>query len=72
MTAVVNRSELAGKPVKPDRHPDRRPETALLQAVRDIGAEELLLGPPRAESPDARLDRLVASWRSSPTASRPG
>ena len=39
------------------------PPSALLQAVRAVGAKELLLGPSGCESPDAALDRLAASWR---------
>ena len=63
MTAVVNRSELAGKPVKPIVILTDEPETALLRTVRAVGAEELLLGPSATESPDALLDRIVGCWR---------
>jgi amino acid transporter len=62
MTIVVNRSELAGKPVKAVVILTADPETALLRAVRAIGAEELLLCPSAAESCDSSLDRLVARW----------
>ena len=63
MTAVVHKCEVAGKPVKPVVILTEDPESALLRAVRDVGAEELLLGPSGAESPDEQLDRLAARWR---------
>ena len=62
MTAVVNRAEVAGKPVKPVVILTEDPQSALLQAVRAVGAKELLVGPSGPEPPDAQLDRLVASW----------
>jgi amino acid transporter len=63
MTAVVNRSELAGKPVKPIVILTDDPQAALLRAVRAVGAEELFLGPSPTESPEALLDRLVGCFR---------
>jgi hypothetical protein len=63
MTAVVNRAEVAGKPVKPVVILTEDPQTAMLRAVRAVGAKELLLGPSGPESPAAQLDRLVALWR---------
>ena len=63
MTAVVNRSEVAGKPVKPVDILTGDPPAALLRAVRAVAAEELLLGPSGADPPDVQLDRLVARWR---------
>jgi amino acid transporter len=65
MTAVVNRSELAGKPVKPIVILTDDPQAALLGVVRAVGAEELLLGPAAsaAEPIEDQLDRLVESWR---------
>ncbi len=63
MTAVVHKSEVAGKPVKPVVILADDPEMAQLRAVRDIGAEELLIDPADGESPDARLDRLAGHWR---------
>jgi hypothetical protein len=63
MTAVVNRSEVAGKPVKPVVILTDDPQSALLQSVRAVGATELLVGPCGPDPPDAKLDRLVASWK---------
>jgi amino acid transporter len=63
MTAVVNRAEVAGKPVKPVVILAEDPQAAMLRAVRAVGAKELLLGPSGPESPAAQLDRLVALWR---------
>jgi hypothetical protein len=63
MTAVVNRSEVAGKPVKPVVILNGDPQAALIRAVRAVGAEELLLGLAGAEPPAVQLDRLVARWR---------
>ena len=63
MTAVVHKCEVAGKPVRPVVILTEDPESALLRAVRDIGAEELLIGTSDAESPGERLDRLASRWR---------
>ena len=62
MTAVVNRAELAGKPVKPVVILTDDRETTILQAARAVGAEELLFGCHTTEPDDALLDRLVARW----------
>ena len=61
MTAVVNRAEVAGKPVKPAVILTDDPQSAQLRAVRAVGAgtAPCTSGP---EPPDAQLDRLVASW----------
>jgi amino acid transporter len=63
MTVVVHKSEVAGKPVKPVVILADDPELALLRASRDVGAEELLVGPADTGSPDERLDRLAARRR---------
>jgi amino acid transporter len=62
MTAVVNRSELAGKPIKPMVVLTEEPIAALIQVVRALGATELILGPPDTEAPDAQLDQFAARW----------
>jgi hypothetical protein len=62
MTAVVNRAEVAGKPVKPVVILTDDPQSALLLAVRAVGGKELLIGFSGTEPPDAQLDRLVAIW----------
>jgi hypothetical protein len=63
MTAVVHKCEIAGKPARPVVILTEEPERALLVAVRDVGAEELLVGPSGAEAPDQQLDRLAERWR---------
>jgi amino acid transporter len=63
MTAVVHKSEVAGKPVKPVVILANDPKLALLGAVRDVGVEELLVGAPDVGSLDERIDRLEARWR---------
>ena len=63
LTAVVNRAEVAGKPVKPVVILTEDPQSALITAVLAVGAKELFLGPSGAEPPDAQLDRLAASWK---------
>jgi hypothetical protein len=65
MTAIVNRSEVAGKPVKPAVILTGDPEAALIRSVRAVGAQELLLGASGSEPPVAQLDRLVARWQES-------
>jgi hypothetical protein len=62
MTAVVHRCEVAGKPVRPVIILTDDPESALIRAVRAVGAEELLIGPSDGEAPRERLDRLGARW----------
>jgi amino acid transporter len=63
MTVVLHKCEVAGKPARPVVILSEDPEAALLGGVREIGAEELLVGPPDSESPGQRLDRLAARWR---------
>jgi amino acid transporter len=62
MTAVVNRAEVAGKPVQPVVILADDPQSALFLAVRAVGAKELLQGPSGPEPPDVQVDRLVAIW----------
>jgi hypothetical protein len=63
MTAVVNRSELAGKPVQPVIILTEDPLSDLLQAVRALDAQELILGPSRVQPSDHLLDQVVSSWQ---------
>ena len=63
MTVVLHKCEVAGKPARPVVILSEDPEAALLRGVRDVGAEELLIGPSDAGSPAERLDRLAARWR---------
>ncbi|HVX14848.1 MAG TPA: APC family permease [Pirellulales bacterium] len=62
MTAVVHKSEIAGKPVKPVVIVADAPETALLQAVRGVGAGELLVGSSDNRSSESRLQGLASRW----------
>lgn len=63
MTAVVNRAERAGKPVKPVVLLTDDSVGTVLAAARDIGAGELILGARGTESPSDQLDRVVTRWR---------
>jgi hypothetical protein len=63
MTVVVHKCEVAGKPARLVVILSEDPEAVLLRAVKDVGAEELLIGPDVAEPPGERLDRLAARWR---------
>jgi hypothetical protein len=63
MTVVLHKCEVAGKPARPVVILSEDLEADLLRGVRDVGAEELLIGPPDSESPGKRLDRLAARWR---------
>ncbi len=63
MTVVVHKCEVAGKPARAVVILAEDPETALLRAVRDAGAEELLVGLDDGGSSCERLDRLASRWR---------
>ena len=62
MTAVVNRSELAGKPVRPVVMLTDDPIAVLVLAARTLGATELILGPSETEDPATRLDQVASRW----------
>jgi hypothetical protein len=63
MTAVVNRSELAGKPIKPMVVLTDEPIAVLVDATRALGARELILGSSDTEaSDDAQLDQVASRW----------
>jgi amino acid transporter len=62
MTAVVNRSELAGKPVKPVVMLADDSIVVLVLAARTLGATELFLAPTDTESPVTRLDQVASCW----------
>ncbi len=62
MTAVVNRSELAGKPLRPVVILADDPIGAIVQAARALGVTELILGRSDAEPDAARLDRVASLW----------
>ncbi len=62
LTCVVNRAELAGKPVKPVIALTEEPAEVLIEVARDLGARELILSPSGAESPEAQLERVGSLW----------
>ena len=62
MTAVVNRSELAGKPVRPVVIMTDAPLADLVRAARALGAHELFLGGPGGEEAGLRLRQAEALW----------
>ena len=62
MTAVVNRSELAGKPVRPVVIMTDEPLADLVRAARALGAHELFLGGLGGEEANRRLRQAEALW----------
>ena len=62
MTAVVRRSELAGKPVKPVVMEADDPVVAAVEVARTLGVAELIFGPVDGEGPPALLDRVAGLW----------
>ena len=62
MTAVVNRAELAGKPVHPAVILADDPDEAILRAARSLGVAELIVGTPEGGSSKSRLDGLADRW----------
>ena len=63
MTAVVNRAELAGKPLKTAILLTDNPRTAVLRAVQALEVQELLVGHTEAGSSRSQLDRLANNYR---------
>ncbi len=63
MTAVVNRAELVGKPLKPAIILTDDPQTAMLRAAHALGVQELILGLFGTEASRLQLDRLVDRYR---------
>jgi hypothetical protein len=62
MTAVVNRSELAAKPIKPMVVLTEDPIAMLIQAARTLGATELILGPSDLKDADTQIDQVASLW----------
>jgi amino acid transporter/nucleotide-binding universal stress UspA family protein len=62
MTAVVNRAEHAGKQVKPLIVPTNNPLHAVLQTVRSLGAQEVILGASNKFTAEEQLDQLALYW----------
>ena len=63
MTAIVNRAERAGKPVKPLVLLSDDPLEAVVRTACDIEADELIVSAcGAAEASTAELDRIVARW----------
>ncbi len=71
LTAVVNRAEVAGKPVKPVVILTEDPQSALITAVLAVGAKELFVGPSARNLPTLSSTGWPRLGKSLPTANRP-
>ena len=63
MTAVVNRAELVGKPLKPAIILTDEPQTAVVRAAQSLRVQELIFGHSGTEAARLQLDRLVDRYR---------
>jgi amino acid transporter len=63
MTAVVQEAEKAGKEVKPLVVPTNNVLHALLNAARDLHAQEVIVGVSNKYGTAEQMDRLAAAWR---------
>jgi hypothetical protein len=62
MTAVVNRGEKAGKKVHPLILRTNNPLFAIIQAAKDIEAQELVLGGSNVYTADEQIEQLAFYW----------
>jgi amino acid transporter len=62
LTMVVNRAEIAGKPLTPLVILTEAPLCALARVARIVGAQEIFLPPAAGEAPSALLDHATARW----------
>jgi amino acid transporter len=62
LTAVVNLAEHAGKPVKPLIVPTNEPFFALTRTAKNVGAQELIMGPSNKYRPEDQLDQVALYW----------
>ncbi len=62
MTAVVQRAEKAGKPVKPVIVPTNNPLNTVLRMARDLNVQELLLGASNKYTADEQLEQIALYW----------
>jgi amino acid transporter/nucleotide-binding universal stress UspA family protein len=62
MSAVVNRAEKAGKHVQPMIVRTNNPLFAVINAARDLGAQELILGASNVYSADEQIEQIAFYW----------
>jgi nucleotide-binding universal stress UspA family protein len=62
MTAVVERAERAGKRVKPLIVPTNNPLYAVLNAAKDLHAQELIMGASNKYTADEQLEQIGFYW----------
>jgi amino acid transporter len=64
MTAVVQRTELAGKQVKPLIVPTNNPLYAVLRTADELDAQEVILGASNKYTAEEQLDQVALYWLS--------
>jgi amino acid transporter/nucleotide-binding universal stress UspA family protein len=62
MSAVVNRAEKAGKHVQPLIVRTNNPLYAVINAARDLGAQELIMGASNVYSADEQIEQIAFYW----------
>ncbi len=62
MSAVVNRAEKAGKHVQPLIVRTNNPLFAVINAARDFGAQELVMGASNVYSADEQIEQIAFYW----------
>jgi nucleotide-binding universal stress UspA family protein len=62
MTAVVDRGEKIGKPIKPLIVPTNNPLHAVLRTAKDIGAQEVVIGASNKFTADEQFDLIGLYW----------
>lgn len=64
MTAVVQKAEQAGKPVRPLIVPTNNPLFAVLKTAHDLQAQEVVIGASNKYTADEQLDQVSLYWLS--------
>lgn len=62
MTAVVERAEKIGKPVKPLIVPTNNPFFAIIQTAKNLQAQELIIGASNKFTADEQLEQVAFYW----------
>jgi amino acid transporter len=62
MSAVVERAEKAGKHVQPIIVKTNNPLYAVIQAAKDLGAQELIMGGSNVYSADEQIEQIAFYW----------
>jgi amino acid transporter/nucleotide-binding universal stress UspA family protein len=62
MSAVVDRAEKAGKHVQPMIVRTNNPLFAVINAARDVGAQELIMGASNVYSADEQIEQIAFYW----------